>query len=150
LSLQQVQQQSKGRWHASVVGSYERGDRALAVQKLAGLARFYRVGVSELLPPDDLGADDGVATFLVPHLEGAIGDSTVEQVWMVGVTVRLPADVLRSARTQAQARDCTVTALLREWIEHATARCADHEERVVAVSDLLTLIAASKADTQHR
>jgi transcriptional regulator with XRE-family HTH domain len=35
-----------------VVGSYERGDRSVAVQKLAELAEFYGVPVSELLPGD--------------------------------------------------------------------------------------------------
>jgi hypothetical protein len=33
-----------------VVGSYERGDRAVTVSRLAELADFYRVPVAELLP----------------------------------------------------------------------------------------------------
>ncbi len=41
---------SQGRWKAVVVGSYERGDRAVTVQRLAELADFYGVPVSELLP----------------------------------------------------------------------------------------------------
>jgi len=40
------------RWKAVVVGSYERGDRAVTVQKLAELAEFYGVPVSELLPAE--------------------------------------------------------------------------------------------------
>ena len=39
-----------GRWKAVVVGSYERGDRAVTVQRLAELAEFYGVPVYELLP----------------------------------------------------------------------------------------------------
>jgi transcriptional regulator with XRE-family HTH domain len=50
LSLHGVEEKSKGRWKAVVVGSYERGDRAVTVQKLAELADFYSVPVSELLP----------------------------------------------------------------------------------------------------
>ena len=50
LSLHGVEQKSGGRWKAVVVGSYERGDRAVTVQKLAELADFYGVPVSELLP----------------------------------------------------------------------------------------------------
>ena len=50
LSLQGVEEKSKGRWKAVVVGSYERGDRAVTVQKLAELADFYGVPVAELLP----------------------------------------------------------------------------------------------------
>ncbi|MDP8960792.1 MAG: transcriptional regulator [Actinomycetota bacterium] len=50
LTLQEVEEKSGGRWKAVVVGSYERGDRAISVSKLARLARFYGVPVSELLP----------------------------------------------------------------------------------------------------
>lgn len=50
LSLQAVEQRSKGKWKAVVVGSYERGDRAITVAKLSELANFYGVPVSQLLP----------------------------------------------------------------------------------------------------
>jgi transcriptional regulator with XRE-family HTH domain len=50
LSLHGVEEKSQGRWKAVVVGSYERGDRAVTVQKLAELADFYGMPVSELLP----------------------------------------------------------------------------------------------------
>lgn len=50
LSLQGVEQKSRGRWKAVVVGSYERGDRAVTVQRLAELADFYQVPVQALLP----------------------------------------------------------------------------------------------------
>ena len=43
LSLHGVEQKSGGRWKAVVVGSYERGDRAVTVQRLAELADFYGV-----------------------------------------------------------------------------------------------------------
>jgi transcriptional regulator with XRE-family HTH domain len=50
LSLHGVERKSGGRWKAVVVGSYERGDRAISVQRLSELAEFYGVPVSELLP----------------------------------------------------------------------------------------------------
>ena len=50
LSLHGVEEKSQGRWKAVVVGSYERGDRAVTVQKLSELAQFYGVPVEELLP----------------------------------------------------------------------------------------------------
>jgi len=50
LSLQGVEDKSDGRWKAVVVGSYERGDRAVTVQRLSELAGFYGVPVIELLP----------------------------------------------------------------------------------------------------
>ena len=43
LSLHGVEEKSRGRWKAVVVGSYERGDRSVTVQKLAELAEFYGV-----------------------------------------------------------------------------------------------------------
>jgi len=56
LSLHAVERKSEGRWKAVVVGSYERGDRAVSVQRLAELADFYRVPVSVLLPTEDHAA----------------------------------------------------------------------------------------------
>lgn len=55
LTLQQVEKKSQGRWKAVVVGSYERGDRAVSVAKLAELADFYGVPVTELLPHSEVG-----------------------------------------------------------------------------------------------
>ncbi len=57
LSLHGVEEKSRGRWKAVVVGSYERGDRAVTVQRLAELAEFYGVPVAELLPdPEAMSA----------------------------------------------------------------------------------------------
>lgn len=50
LSLHDVEKRSEGRWKAVVVGSYERGDRAISVHKLADLAAFYSAPVAQLLP----------------------------------------------------------------------------------------------------
>lgn len=52
LRLQDVEIASDGRFKAVVVGSYERGDRAVSAHKLAALAEFYGVPVIELLPDD--------------------------------------------------------------------------------------------------
>lgn len=56
MSLQDVQQASKGKWKAAVVGAYERGDRNVTVARLSELADFYGVPTSEILP------DEGVTT----------------------------------------------------------------------------------------
>ena len=50
LTLQEVEDHSDGTWKAVVVGSYERGDRAISVAKLARLASFYGVPLRDLLP----------------------------------------------------------------------------------------------------
>ena len=49
-SLRDVEELSRGKWPAVVIGSYERGDRAINVQKLSELAGFYGVSPSSLLP----------------------------------------------------------------------------------------------------
>ncbi|MFL6113784.1 MAG: transcriptional regulator [Catenulispora sp.] len=59
LSLHGVEQKSQGRWKAVVVGSYERGDRAVTVQRLSELAEFYGVPVHELLPGTGAPASAG-------------------------------------------------------------------------------------------
>ncbi|MFC1407704.1 transcriptional regulator [Streptacidiphilus sp. N1-12] len=64
LSLHGVEEKSQGRWKAVVVGSYERGDRAVTVQRLAELAEFYGVPVQELLP----GSTPGGAAEPPPRL----------------------------------------------------------------------------------
>ena len=50
LSLADVQADSDGRWKAVVVGAYERGDRTVTLARLADLAEFYDVPLSDLLP----------------------------------------------------------------------------------------------------
>jgi transcriptional regulator with XRE-family HTH domain len=50
LRLQDVEARSQGRFKAVVIGSYERGDRAVTAQRLASLAAFYDVPLEEVLP----------------------------------------------------------------------------------------------------
>ncbi|MDG2218605.1 MAG: transcriptional regulator [Acidimicrobiales bacterium] len=52
LSLQEVESSSKQEFKASVLGAYERGERAISVPRLQRLARFYNVPVDQLLPAD--------------------------------------------------------------------------------------------------
>ncbi|MCP4225515.1 MAG: transcriptional regulator [Actinomycetia bacterium] len=75
LSLQDVEANSSHEFKASVLGAYERGERAISVPRLERLARYYSVPVDQLLPrstatpsdPSDLvdltgraGRQDGV------------------------------------------------------------------------------------------
>lgn len=53
LSLHDVEATSDGRMKASVVGAYERGERAVSVSRLRSLAEFYRVPITQLLPEPD-------------------------------------------------------------------------------------------------
>ena len=64
ISLQEVEAASNQEFKASVLGAYERGERAISVPRLQRLSRFYNVPVDQLLP-----ADAGPSF-------GAIGDDT--------------------------------------------------------------------------
>ncbi|HWL42544.1 MAG TPA: transcriptional regulator [Ilumatobacter sp.] len=63
LSLHDVEAQSEQEFKASVLGAYERGERALSLPRLDRLAQFYRVPVDQLLPRNELdpitGAEGG-------------------------------------------------------------------------------------------
>jgi transcriptional regulator with XRE-family HTH domain len=69
LSLHGVEQKSQGRWKAVVVGSYERGDRSVTVQRLSELADFYGVPILELLPEADPAEAPAEAQRIVLDLE---------------------------------------------------------------------------------
>lgn len=68
-SLGDVESQTDGEFKASVVGAYERGERAISVQRFVNLAEIYGTPASELLPTptestividlDALAGDDG-------------------------------------------------------------------------------------------
>jgi transcriptional regulator with XRE-family HTH domain len=53
LSLQDVEAASRQEFKASVLGAYERGERAISVPRLQRLARFYAVPVDQLLPREE-------------------------------------------------------------------------------------------------
>lgn len=57
LSLQEVEVTSAGEFKASVLGAYERGERAMSVPRLARLAEFYGVPVEHLLSASGNGGD---------------------------------------------------------------------------------------------
>jgi transcriptional regulator with XRE-family HTH domain len=61
LSLQDVEATSRDEFKASVLGAYERGERAISVPRLERLASFYSVPVDQLLPRDEqtVAADAG-------------------------------------------------------------------------------------------
>lgn len=50
LSLHAVEAQTQGEFRASVLGAYERGERAISVLRLQRLAAVYEVSVDQLLP----------------------------------------------------------------------------------------------------
>lgn len=67
-SLHDVEAGSGGELKASVVGAYERGERAVSVNRLHALAAFYRVPVAELLPASGPRRDTTSSTELIIDL----------------------------------------------------------------------------------
>jgi len=90
LSLHGVERKSGGKWKAVVVGSYERGDRAVSVSRLAELAEFYGVPISELLP-----TEDGVPT----SRADASGKIVLDLQRMQGVPAEDAAPLIRYAQS---------------------------------------------------
>jgi len=56
MTLSQVEHRSAGQLTVKAVSSWERGDRAVTVARLAELAEFYGVPTEELLPPPSMVA----------------------------------------------------------------------------------------------
>jgi transcriptional regulator with XRE-family HTH domain len=56
-SLSDVEAKSDSEFKASVLGAYERGERAISVPRLERLARFYGVSIDQLLPRDSQRED---------------------------------------------------------------------------------------------
>ncbi len=67
-SLHDVEDASGGEVKASVLGAYERGERAVSIDRLLRLAEFYRVPISELLPTSE------------PVVERSEGDVVIDLV----------------------------------------------------------------------
>lgn len=70
LSLHDVEARSQLEFKASVLGAYERGERAISVPRLLRLAEIYEVPADQLLPRD--GEVDINLTETVPSAGGGI------------------------------------------------------------------------------
>lgn len=77
LSLQDVESASAQEFKASVLGAYERGERAISVPRLSRLAAFYAVPVDQLLPRGD--GDPGVVD-LTEGVSSLPGSVTIDLV----------------------------------------------------------------------
>jgi transcriptional regulator with XRE-family HTH domain len=75
-SLGEVEAYTGGEFKASVVGAYERGERALSVQRLVRLAEIYAVPPSDLLP---LSTSDRATVIDLDALAGSRGDDLIDR-----------------------------------------------------------------------
>jgi transcriptional regulator with XRE-family HTH domain len=69
LSLHDVEDRSRQEFKASVLGAYERGERAISVPRLIGLSELYRVPVDQLLPRGGGDVDIDLTDSPAPSLE---------------------------------------------------------------------------------
>ena len=77
LSLHDVEAKSSGELKASVLGAYERGERAVSIMRLRRLAEFYRVPTAELLPDH---ADQGRRSRAQETTEGGPNELVIDLV----------------------------------------------------------------------
>ena len=76
-SLGDVEAVTNGEFKASVVGAYERGERAISVQRFVRIAEVYGFAPSDLLPI--ISTPDGVLTVDLDALSADDGDHLAER-----------------------------------------------------------------------
>jgi transcriptional regulator with XRE-family HTH domain len=71
LSLLDVQALSEGTFKASVLGAYERGERAISAIRLSALASLYRLPLQAMLPSEGASSAEGSFAVDLAQLERA-------------------------------------------------------------------------------
>jgi transcriptional regulator with XRE-family HTH domain len=77
MSLQDVEASSQQEFKASVLGAYERGERAISVPRLQRLAAFYAVPVDQLLPRGE-GTPNGAVDLTETERREGAGSVTID------------------------------------------------------------------------
>ncbi len=90
-SLGDVETRTDGEFKASVVGAYERGERAISVQRFVRLAESYAVPASELLPPTP--SDEGLIIDLDALAEEGANDLVERYLAAIQLLRREPGDM---------------------------------------------------------
>lgn len=92
MSLTEVEVASSGEFKASVLGAYERGDRALSVRRLVRLAQLYDIHPGQLLPDVDNSAGEAAVTIDLDQLtsESELVDRFMEAVRLMRTDSRGP------------------------------------------------------------
>ena len=98
-SLQEVEAQSEQEFKASVLGAYERGERALSVPRLDRLAQFYNVPIEQLLPREITGAE---AAALESPINKKLAIDVSKLVQLKGSPFEMLARYLRLIQVQRQ------------------------------------------------
>ena len=124
LSLQDVEARSDAEFKASVLGAYERGERAVSVPRLHRLAEFYNVPVDQLLPPID------------GRLDAEVGGTDESSGWTTGDKVIIDLVALGEASGPQ-------VELIRRYLEIIQVKRQDFNGRVLPIrGDDLQALAA--------
>jgi transcriptional regulator with XRE-family HTH domain len=99
LSLQEVEAQSAQEFKASVLGAYERGERALSVPRLDRLAQFYNVPIEQLLPREVTGME---AAALESPVNKKLAIDVTKLMQLSGSPFEMLARYLRLIQVQRQ------------------------------------------------
>ena len=113
-SLGEVESSTSGEFKASVVGAYERGERAISVRRFVRLGEIYAVEPAFLLPAT---ARERGLTIDLDSLEGAAGGDLADRYL---AAIRL----LRRAGDSDEVRDAdktVIASLLETAVQAATA-----------------------------
>jgi transcriptional regulator with XRE-family HTH domain len=132
LSLQGVETASNQEFKASVLGAYERGERAISVPRLQRLAKFYNVPVDQLLPRD-----------VSPEPEW--GRPSVDGHPSAGAR-KVTIDLTRLEETAVPERD-----LLRRYLSRIQVERQDFNGRVLTIraEDLRAIACMFDTDPEH-
>ncbi len=99
LSLQEVEARSAQEFKASVLGAYERGERALSVPRLDRLAQFSSVPIEQLLPRGIMGSE---AAAVAAKLNQKLAIDVSKLVELAGPPFEMLARYLRLIQVQRQ------------------------------------------------
>jgi transcriptional regulator with XRE-family HTH domain len=124
LSLQAVEAMSDQEFKASVLGAYERGERAISVPRLQRLAKLYDVPVDQLLPHDDVDEDrwGGKA----PEAQGASLNNRALRAW--DGNEKITIDLAKLNSVSGPERD-----LLRRFLSMIQVQRQDFNGRMITI-----------------
>jgi transcriptional regulator with XRE-family HTH domain len=125
LSLQAVEATSNQEFKASVLGAYERGERAVSVSRLQRLAKLYGISVDQLLPHES----DATRWWMSKDAD-ATGDTQPErpaaQPWQNSDTVTI--DLTRLRDVSGPERD-----LIRRFVSMIQVQRQDFNGQLITI-----------------
>ncbi len=128
LSLQEVEASSDQEYKASVLGAYERGERAISVPRLQRLALFYNVPIDQLLPVE------------VPDFGVEVQSTTID---LTEVPARRPAKSVTIDLARLEALSGPESEMLNRYLQMVQVQRQDFNGRVLTIRrDDLQAIAA--------